>query len=191
MSEPILSILIPTLEKREAIFNRLNNFLLAQIQKYELQEKVVIIPLKNNGEHNIGKLRNMLASMCQTAYSDFIDDDDMVDSFFLKDIVNVLETENPDAVGFRGIYKDIKTQTTKPFVVRCGEKYEERDNCFYRPPNHISPKRNEFNLKVPFPDVKFGEDHSQCINLKNSGLLQSCSFIDKNMYYYLYDSTKK
>lgn len=189
--KPILSILIPTLESRAAHYNRLANFLNEQIRIYDLKEKVRIIPLRNNGEQTIGTLRNILVKQCNTIYSVFIDDDDMVDSLYLRDIVRILETESPDAIGFKGIYTNTKFNTSEPFVIRCGEKYEIREGTYFRPPNHLSPKRNEFYLKVPFPDLAHGEDYGQCMALQKSGLIKSCSFIDKMMYTYLYNPDKK
>jgi glycosyltransferase involved in cell wall biosynthesis len=187
----LLSILIPTLNSRAMYYNRLSSFLNEQIRIHELKDKVKIIPLRNNGEQTIGTLRNILVKQCTSIYSVFIDDDDMIDALYLRDMVNVLETESPDAVGFKGIYTNITRGVSEPFIIRCGEKYEKRGNCYYRPPNHLSPKRNEFYLKVPFPDLAHGEDYGQCMALQRSGLIKSCSFIDKMIYTYLFNPNKK
>lgn len=186
----ILSLLIPTLASRGHLYNRLTRFLNSQLNN-GLEQKIKIVTLLNTGSKTIGFYRNELIKQCTTPYACFIDDDDMVDSLYCRDIINTIEQESPDAIGFKGMMTNIRTQRSEMFIHRCGEKYEKRASTYFRPPNHLNPMKTEFFRQVPFPELRHGEDYGQCLELQKANLIQSCSFIDKIMYHYLFNPVKK
>lgn len=186
----ILSILIPTMEKRKIYFERITNVLKTQINNNSYQDKVQIISLKDEGQMLIGTKRNQLIKMCHTEYCVFIDDDDLVDFNYLQEIVTILEEQKPDAIGFKGWLQNMKTGVKQMFIHRCGERYERRGNIHFRPPNHLNPMRTEFYRQIQFPELSHAEDYGQCLKLAESGLIKTCAFIDKIMYHYLFNPNK-
>ncbi len=186
----ILSILIPTLESRKVYFNRITRLLKTQIDNNNYHDKVQIISHLDNGKILIGKKRNELIERCDTEYCVFIDDDDLVDFNYLKEIVTILERDKPDAIGFKGWLENIRTHKKNMFIHRCGEEYVTRGSVYYRPPNHLNPMKTEFYRQVPFPEIVRAEDYGQCLALKKAGLIKNCAFIDKFMYHYLFNPNK-
>lgn len=186
----ILTILIPTLEDRKLLFDRITRLLQTQIDQNSYNDKVKIIPHLDNGKILIGKKRNELIEKCDTEYCAFVDDDDLVDFNYLKEIMTIIERDRPDAIGFKGWLRNIRTNRQNMFIHRCGEDYVRRGNVFYRPPNHLNPMKTDFYRQVPFPEISHAEDYGQCLKLKESGLIKNCSFIDKIMYHYLFNPNK-
>lgn len=185
-----LSVLIPTLEKRKPLFDRITRLLKSQIDQNKYHDKVQIIPHKDNGKILIGKKRNELIQKCHTEYCVFIDDDDLVDFNYLREIITIIERDNPDVIGFKGYLINTRTNIKNLFIHRCGEKYERRGNVYLRPPNHLNPMKTDFYRQIPFPEIAKGEDYAQCLKLAESGLIQNCAFIDKVMYHYLFNPNK-
>lgn len=185
----ILTICIPTLEKRRMLFNRIKNFLQRQIDA-GYQNKVMILSQVDDGKMLIGKKRNQMLEKVTTPYVVFVDDDDLVDHLYLDTIVPILENDMPDAVGFKGLIRNVRTNREEVFIHRCGENYEKRGGIYFRPPNHLNPMRTEFYREIPFPELAHGEDYGQCLKLKEKELIKDCSYIDKVMYYYLFNPNK-
>lgn len=186
----ILSVLIPTLEKRKQYFDRITRLLKTQIDNNDYHKKVVIVSHHDNGKILIGKKRNELIERCNTEYCVFIDDDDLVDFNYLREIITIIERDKPDAIGFKGWLENIRNGRKNMFIHRCGEEYERRGTIYYRPVNHLNPMKTEFYRQVPFPELSKGEDYGQCLALKKSELVKNCAFIDKIMYHYLFNPNK-
>ena len=84
-SKKLLTILIPTLKKRGFYLDRLMKCLNAQDQTH-----VEIITCVNEGNVNIGKIRNMLIDQVETPYLVFIDDDDLVADSYIDDHIHMI-----------------------------------------------------------------------------------------------------
>lgn len=186
-SEKYLTILIPTLKKRGFYLDRLMKCLNAQDQKH-----VEIITCVNEGNVNIGKIRNMLIDQVETPYLVFIDDDDLVAESYIDDHMHMISM-GVDVIGFKGlIYTDGKNPIE--FVHQYGKEYATvrhgRYSTYERPIMHINVVRTEIAKKVRFPEKTFGEDRDYGIKLANSGLISSAGFIDKTMYHYYYRTKK-
>jgi hypothetical protein len=65
----------------------------------------------------------------------------------------------------------------------CGTWYE-KDNMYFRTPNHISPVRRDIALKVKFPKIMIGEDYEYSMGILP--YLKKEYLIDKELYHYKY-----
>ncbi len=186
-SKKYLTILIPTLKKRGFYLERLMKCLNAQDQTH-----VEIISCVNEGNVNIGKIRNLMLKQVQTPYCVFIDDDDLVADTYISDHIEMISM-GVDVIGFKGL---IFTDGRNPieFVHKHGQTYETAKQgkypIYHRPIMHINAIRTEIALKVGYPEKTFGEDKDYGLKLANSGLVTSAGFIDKVEYYYYYRTKK-
>ena len=178
------------MEKRKMLFNRLMSLLKRQIEITGTQDKVKIIINRDDGRMLIGKKRNEMIKEVTTPYTAFIDDDDLVDGNYIREMMFQIEHHQPDAIGFKGLLKNIHTGRSNVFIHKCGEKYEKRGNIYFRPVNHLNPMRTEFFREVPFPELAHGEDYAQCLELQKRELITDCAFIDKIMYHYFFNPNK-
>ena len=149
-----LSILIPSLEKRAHLLQRLLSTLEPQLTK-----DIEIIKDIDKGEKKIGEKRNDLIARATGEYIAFIDDDDNVPSYYIEEILKALKT-NPDCVGFRGIM----TYTNNPgrvetFNHHLGSHYYTEGLTHYRYPNHLNPMKRALVKDVKFKEINMGEDY--------------------------------
>jgi len=82
----ILSILIPTLEARRALFDRVQGQLAGQAAAAGIEEDIEILDCRDNGERSIGWKRNRLIERAQGEFVAFVDDDDTVSDDYLPRI---------------------------------------------------------------------------------------------------------
>jgi hypothetical protein len=118
----------------------------------------------------------------------FVDDDDRVPQYYVSEILAARNTY-PDCVTFRG-YMTTDGAHRVNFVLRLGERYEERGGVYYRWPNHITPMKRSIASQVKFPDVYDGEDYAWSKQIMERGLLKTEYFIDKEMYHYDFRTKK-
>ena len=97
--KPIWSILICTMPKRAHFLEQLLSTLQHQVD--ESDGLVDIIIESDDGKMTIGEKRNLLVSKCQSEYSSFIDDDDLVSYNYVNAHLLKL-VSNPDGIGFKG-----------------------------------------------------------------------------------------
>lgn len=171
-----LSILTVTLESRRPVFENLARVLRAQSNSY-----VEMLANCDNGERSIGQKRNELLEAAKGDYVVFVDDDDMVFPYYTFGILKAIES-NPDCCGIEGIItqKDIGP---KKFIHSIQyEDWFERDNVYYRCPNHLNPIKREIALDVRFPDKSWQEDKDFSERLK--GKLKTETYIKGPIYYY-------
>lgn len=96
-----LSILIPTINGREPLLERLLNIIAEQMQWVKMDIEVIVE--KDNREKKIGAKRNKLLQKATGDYSVFIDDDDIIPEYYLYEIETAVK-KNPDAISFKGNY---------------------------------------------------------------------------------------
>ncbi len=183
------SILICTLEERKATFKRIYSKLKKQISKNNLKDKIEILAFSDDRQNSVGYKRNALLKASKGKYVSYVDDDDDVHENYIKMIYDKL-TKNPDCVSLKGI---ITTDGENPkyFIHSLAYKeWFEKDNVYYRPPNHLNPVRRSIALKVGFPEVYVGEDHSYSMGLVRSKLLKHEEIIDEPYYFYIFKSKK-
>jgi hypothetical protein len=139
---------------------------------------------------SIGAKRQLALNECNSTYISFIDDDDLVPSYYVSRIMQELKYL-PYGVGFRGI---ITSDNEKPveFVHRSGLKYIDKiyrsQDCYiyHRPLNHLNPVMVDIAKEIGYNDLNFGEDKDYSVRLAESGLIKDDCFIDEFMYFYQY-----
>jgi hypothetical protein len=181
-----LSILIPTLPERYSLLKRLQSILLPQVANFN--SRIVIHYNDAGRQSTIGEKRNSLMSRVQTEYSVFIDDDDKVSHDYVSQIMSAIE-KNTDVITFNG-YMTTNGSQRKNFVIKLGERYEERNNVYYRFPNHLCPMRTKLVRHILFPHIVAGEDYAWARMIHDRRLLKTSVHIEKELYHYDFNSMK-
>lgn len=188
-SDKLWSILICTLDSREKLFNRLYAKLHKQITDLNLEDKIEILYFKDNREYSVGFKRNALIEKSRGKYICFIDDDDEISDDYIK-IIHDRLLKNPDCISLRGIIT-FAGKNPKTFIHSIKyDTYFEKDNVYYRPPNHLNPMRRSVAHQFHFPMVNRGEDTNWAMKVCRSGLLQIEEQVDIPYYFYLFDGRK-
>jgi hypothetical protein len=118
----------------------------------------------------------------------FVDDDDMVSSTYVKDILTAAES-NPDAIVFNGTMTTNGRDERKWYISK-DYGYEAKGGAYYRYPNHIVPIRREIAMAFPFMDIRIGEDYAWATAIHNAGLIKSEVKIEKELYHYQFRTNK-
>ena len=183
IDEPILSILILTLDERKEQLDRL-----MAILEPQLVDGVEIVIESDNRENPIGKKRNNALAKATGRYIAFIDDDDRVADDYVNTLMGILVSTDVDCCSLIGeitidggpterFIHSLKYNAWSEKVLPNGRKE------YYRPPNHLNVVRREIATFVGFDDKSsFGEDHDYSMRVKKH--LNVESTIDKVMYYY-------
>lgn len=185
-----LSILIPTLPSREAMFEELTKELSKQI----LLCQGVEVLSNNDLTLTIGAKRNELLNRAKGEYVAFIDDDDKISSTYIKDVLQALESK-PDCLSLRGV---ITWDGLSPEIFEHSIKYSSyvthtnpvNGIKYERYPNHLNVIHSEIAKSFKFPEINFGEDSDWAKQIHESGLIKKEVYIDKVLYHYLYKTNK-
>lgn len=94
-----------------------------------------------------------------------------------------------DVVSFCG-HMTTDGSNRKNFVIKLGEKYEERGGVYYRHPNHLCCFKRSVVQSVQFRPIWKQEDYFYAVDLKQRGLLKSEHHITQDMYHYDFCSKK-
>ena len=171
-----LSILTVTMDNRQAVFQNL-----ARVLRAQSSGDVEMLANSDNGIKSIGQKRNELLQAAKGDYVVFVDDDDMVSPFYTFGILEAIKS-NPDCVGIEGIIT-LKNVGPKKFIHSLQyEDWYEKDEIYYRCPNHLNPIKREIALEAKFPEISWQEDQSFSFRLK--GKLKTEVYIKGPIYYY-------
>lgn len=176
----ILSILIPTLEKRKPLLNRLLKILNQQIERLKAGDKVEILIESDTGQKTTGEKRNILIERAKGKYVVGIDDDDIVPNYYIEEILKAAVLDR-DCMAINGT---MITSQTFSWDIRIANGYYQKGRKFYRYPNHITPIKRELAKQVKFPHITIGEDYAWATALRQKGLLKTEAIIQKPMYIY-------
>lgn len=183
-----LSVLICTLEERKTLFDvlvsRINNILVA-----DDITSVEILSECDNRQMSIGTKRNLLLSRAVGDYVCFIDDDDSIDEQYFTRILKALESE-PDCVEMIGMMNTDGLNLKRFEHSIKHSTYHEYNRTYFRYPNHLNPIKRSIAIQFKFPEVDFGEDTNWATQIRDSGLLQVESKMDKVIYHYRFRSRK-
>jgi hypothetical protein len=152
--EPILSILICSLQERHEKLQNLLKILDSQIKNKNVEVKICV----DNGEFSIPQKRNRLLNSSMGEYICFIDDDDMISNTYIDQILNSL-VNKPDCVGIRGCYFYNGTYK-KDFVHSIRYKEWGENDIYERTPNHLNPIKREYIFAIGgfTESLRSGED---------------------------------
>ena len=180
-----------TLNSRKEMFEKLRDYIDAQIKSYSAESAVEFLFLADDGKMPVGYKRNAVLKNANGKFVSFVDDDDWVSETYVKDILMAI-TNNPkiDCVGLKGVLvRDGKEDGVFIHSVKYDHMYEDKD-FYYRPPNHLNPVRTEIALQYKFPIQNLYEDSDYCMRMANAKALKKEAFIDKILYRYNFSSDR-
>jgi glycosyltransferase involved in cell wall biosynthesis len=183
-SQPILSILICSVESRRPKLEALLACLHAQVAALADPSSVEVIDLIDNKEITIGEKRNKLLDMATGKYIVFIDDDDRVWGDYITKILKATESD-PDAIGISGIITwDLKNPKMFRHSLDHGKECPIIQDVCNKPPWHICPIRATIAKSKRFEHISFGEDARWAMEVID--LIKTCTHIPDPIYYYDY-----
>lgn len=201
MTQPLLSILIPTVVGREKEYDKLfgklrmlgkciiGDLTQKNIHRCEGRDGVELISLKDNKEMTIGEKREKLYQMATGTHSWMIDDDDDIAPNAIQLILEAIRS-NPDVdcITFEEhINIDGKIQRSN-HSLKYADWANDTDGFDYaRTPFMKSVIKTEIAKSVPIPHIRFGEDHEWAKALKPH--LKTEIHIDEQIYKYIHRSS--
>ena len=187
--KPTASILICTIEGREAFYESLKFNIARQMMRFGIRNGIdleVISSKDKRGEHSIGAKRNALLQSCRGEWACFIDDDDQIADDYLVNAISLMRSQNPDCINLIG-YMTTNGLNPEKFVHELQQKeYKTVNGVHLRPPNHLNFIRTSIGKQFTFPEINHGEDTDWAMQICNSGLLKTEARIEKPVYYYQY-----
>jgi len=148
-----LSLLIPTLNNRSKMCERLTSKIVDQ-----LTTEVEMMLLPDDGQRTIGEKRNALVEAAIGDYVAFIDDDDMISDDYIERVLTALEG-NPDCASLNGyIYQPDKSKRVFTHSIKYDGWYT-KDGVDFRTPNHLNAIKRKLVEMVGFKHINSGEDH--------------------------------
>ncbi len=189
-----LSILICSIKGREEKLNNLLSLLEGQITG-----DVEILIEVDNKEITIGEKRNVLLKRARGDYIAFVDDDDLISNDYVSKILAAIET-SPDCCGIEGEIDHMKVKRPESNerrrqprhrYYRCKQKFihsnqytkwYQKNDIYYRCPNHLNPIKRELVGQIMFPEMSQGEDKD--FSMRILPLLKTEVFIKGIIYYY-------
>jgi hypothetical protein len=179
-----LSILTCTLHERTHRFKKLGKELEKQIKFFS---QVELLANLDSGKKTIGQKRNELLCAAKGEYVAFVDDDDFISNNYIDSILTAINYKKPDCCGIEGKIIFNKKLNKKFIHSIKYQNWFEKNNIYYRCPNHLNPIRKELALAVGFKNLNSGEDHDFSERIKP--LLKTEVYINKCLYFY-YPSVK-
>jgi len=181
-----LSILIATMPTRLKCFSELISDLNSQIKKCNAIFNIEIIT-DESMDYNVGIKRNKLLNLANGKYIVYADDDDFISPNYISLILQAIKSD-ADCIGINGTITTDGKNKKQWFISKEYGKWFEKNNIYYRTPNHISPVKRELALKAGFPNISFAEDAEYSKRLLP--LLKTETIIKETIYHYAYISRK-
>jgi len=133
--------------------------LYAELQRQSSGLEVEVLYEEDNKQISVGAKRQKLLERAMGKYVCYFDSDDWPFSYYVKMIVDALET-GPDCVGF---LIHMTTNNLNPQVCCHSLRYPVWKNKvdgydYVRNVTHFNPVLRELALKVGFKDMRYGED---------------------------------
>lgn len=182
---PTWSILVPTLGERRPLFEKLMAGLLPQLDPYA--GRVRVVGWHNDGSPSLPKIRQAMVLGTETDYLSFVDDDDLVSSYYVSSIVAALETR-PDYVGFQvQCYSDGRPTGVAYHSLEF-RRWRNLTGRYERDISHINPIRADLARKADFTLTGRGraEDRAWADQLRRAAVLKTQVVVPRIVYHYLY-----
>lgn len=145
MSELLLSVLIPTLARRQEKFLQLLERLCPQCHG----RPVEVVGLQNQGEEPLAAYRERLLHAARGRYLCFADDDDEVAPYYIDDILKAL-ADAPDVVGWRHLNTGTPGGYTDVSLANAGQPLGVVDGGYRRQFTHMNPVRSSLARQGTF-----------------------------------------
>lgn len=182
-----LSILICTLPHQYALLRELLDVLEPQVAQYS--DRVEILKHGAGPPMTTGAKRQELLMSSWGDYVAFIDDDDLVPTYYIEEMLKAIES-GPDCVGINGtMTTDGQHETIWRLSKDYGnvDKVEGNKTVYYRHTNHITAVRRDIAIRAGFPDKSNAEDKYYSDRL----ILHTEVKIEKPMYWYRFRTKNK
>lgn len=184
--KPLLSILIPTVDGREACYDSLVSELNRQIEDIFPFDLVEIVTHKDAKQISIGQKREELYQMANGLYSWSIDDDDDIANNAISLILDKIP-ENPDCITFRENCMINGQYFSSNHSLKYDDWADRQDGFDYvRTPFYKDVIKTDIAKSVPFEYIRYGEDHAWSRALKPH--LKTEVHIDEELYFYIHNS---
>lgn len=186
---PLWSILVPTLGERRPLFERLVSLLLPQLGPHD--GRVRVVGWFNNGSPPLPKIRQQMVETAGSEYVSFVDDDDLVTSDYVAEIVRALD-ERPDYVGFQvQCYSDGAPIGVAYHSLEF-KRWRNLPGRFERDISHLNPIRTQLALRANFAATRAGraEDRAWADQLRRARVLKTQTVIPRILYHYLYSTNR-
>ena len=185
--EILLTIAIPTIEKRKILFNELYNELKKQSEPYG--DRIEIISLCDNGEMSIGNKRNKLNELSKGKYVVQWDDDDWIMDGGIDLIMEGIKTD-VDVISFNQWCDIEQWGKLKHFHKYCSIRFAPPNNkidyenaIMNFTPDQKNVIKTNIAKQVKFYDLNHAEDSYYMRDILP--LLKTEHNIDKFIYLYL------
>lgn len=172
------TILVATLGQRAARFERLLSQLLPQTESYD--GAVTVCAFYNHGERPLGYVRQALVEHATSDYVSFVDDDDELPDYFVKEVVSRLG--DVDYVGWQmQCYANGVTLKPTYHSLRYDHWWDD-DDGYYRDVSHLNPvraelaRRGDFRRGAPPEDVSWADQVRPHVHTE--------AYVDRIMYHY-------
>lgn len=187
MSSTKLSILVPTINGREAYLERLLEQLENQVENFNVDKEVEILVLKDNRELSIGEKRNRLIDLASGEYLAYVDDDDGVSDNYIEWQMKVANS-GLDCGSLVGMYyENGRQQKTFIHSIAYDRAWEDKDR-YYRAPNHLNCIRRQLIIDagIRYQHKNFGEDGCFMEDLIKQGVLKTEFPVTECIYNYYF-----
>jgi glycosyltransferase involved in cell wall biosynthesis len=184
-TECLLSILIPTLDARTSLCEKLCSELERQVTQTNNRDAVEILVLRDDGIAAVGAKRNELISQARGRFIVFVDDDDSISGDYVGRIAQIIR-ENPgaDCISFAGEITFRGKHPQKMIHSIRHRDWHYRKGQYLRPPCHITPIRREIAAGYPFAEVDYAEDMDWTLRMSRDQALKHEVPVDEVLYFY-------
>ncbi|MEJ8569372.1 glycosyltransferase [Elongatibacter sediminis] len=183
--EPLLSILIPTLDSRRELLDGLVGELERQAEHQGASTDVEILLRRDDGSEPVGAKRNRLLAAASGRFVVFVDDDDRVGEQYVSRILEAIRSHPAaDCISLRG---EIRFRGRHPRPLIHSVRYHDWRHCagrYLRPPCHITPIRRDIAREYAFAEVDRAEDMDWSLRISRAGALRNEVLLDDVLYFY-------
>lgn len=176
MSQPILSILIPTIEERFELCSKLFGKLFIQMghdelvrlddnlvkHKFYLEDDIIEVLVDDrikfrDGGPSIGAKRQTLLDSCTGLFCGFLDDDEDIAGNYIETLIELCK-QDKDVCTFKSFIQLEQYWGIVNMRLRYVNEQMSPDYEVHRAPWHMCPVRSSIAKKYKFPDENYAED---------------------------------
>lgn len=150
------------------------------------QDRVEIIVLVDNKKQTVGRKRNLMVGMAQGGHVAFVDDDDRVSNDYIVELLKATES-NSDAIVFQTEVRINGGPPGRGYFSKDFKKDFDNRYGYHRIPNHLCGIKRSIAVKLPFPEIGYGED--VIFSKELLPYLKTERKIDKILYYYDFNAS--
>ena len=183
---PILSILTPTIPKRESQLAALSAEIMTQIDEGGFHGKVEHLSFSDNRSRTIGAKRQALVDIARGEFIAFVDDDDAISHDYVEKLLAAAGAK-PDVITFR----QQVTYNGATGIVEFGLNHHDHPfkpgEVTHRAPWHVCAWKREKIITCQFGETNYGEDFIWCQQARRR--IASGLHIDAILHHYTHDVT--